>query len=112
MPNTIRKHEENKRIHNANVLQRLLNLEHAIRDAYNRQNDTVYTTKKACLKALHDGLTDYNCLSSIENANFRQIRERINDNEDEPDSLLTINPYSTNAATKCATNDVDAKNKF
>ena len=40
------------------------------------------------------------------------MRERINDNEDEPDSLLTINPYSTNAATKCATNDARQKSKF
>lgn len=71
MPKAVRKHEEDKRIHNAVVLQRLLNLEHAIKDAYNRQNNTVYTTKKACLKALDDGLTDYNCLSSIQNANFR-----------------------------------------
>lgn len=32
------------------------------------------------------------------------MRERINDNEDEPDSLLTINPYSNLYATNDATN--------
>ena len=71
MPNAIRKHEEAKRIHNAIVLQRLLILEHSIRDAYNMQNDTVYTTKKACLEALNDGLTNYNCLLGIKRADFR-----------------------------------------
>lgn len=74
MPNVIRKHEQEekaKRIHNANVLQSLLTLEHNIRDTYNRQNGTVYTTKKACLKALSSGLTQYNCLLGIREADFR-----------------------------------------
>ena len=74
MPNTIRQHEREekaRRAHNANVLQGLLNLEHNIRDVYNRENGTVYTTKKACLKALHSGLTDYNPLISIKTADFR-----------------------------------------
>ena len=63
--------EKERRHHNAIVLQGLLNLEHNIRDTYNRQNGTVYTTKKACLKALHSGLTDYNSLISIKTADFR-----------------------------------------
>lgn len=71
MPKTIRKHEKAKRIHNAKVLQHLLNLEHNIRDTYNRQNDTVYTTKKACLEALSSGLTDYNCLLGVKKSSFR-----------------------------------------
>jgi len=74
MSNAIRQHEREekaKRRHNAIVLQGLLNLEHNIRDTYNRQNGTVYTTKKACLKALSSGLTDYNCLLGIKNADFR-----------------------------------------
>ena len=74
MPKAVRKHEieeKARRIHNAKVLQGLLNLEHNIRDTYNRQNDTVYTTKKACLKALSSELTDYNCLLGIKNADFR-----------------------------------------
>ena len=37
------------------------------------------------------------------------MRERINDNEDEPDSLLTINPYSTNDALPYA-NNIPCKN--
>lgn len=112
MPKAVREHkreEKARRIHNANVLQGLLTLEHNIRDIYNKQNDTVYTTKKACLKALSSGLTDYNCLLGVKKADFRQIRERINDNEDEPDSLLTINPYSTNDATAYA-NNIPSKN--
>lgn len=60
-----------RRNHNAVVLQSLLTLEHNIRDTYNRQNGTVYTTKKACLEALHDELTDYNCLLGVKKADFR-----------------------------------------
>ena len=74
MPNEVRKHkreEKARRIHNAVVLQSLLNLEHNIRDTYNRQNDTVYTTKKACIKAFSSGLTDYNYLLGVKNADFR-----------------------------------------
>lgn len=74
MPKAVRKHEREekaRRIHNAKVLQGLLNLEHSIRDTYNRQNDTVYTTKKACLEALSSGLTDYNCLLGIKKSSFR-----------------------------------------
>lgn len=63
--------ERARRKHNANVLQGLLNLEHNIRDTYNRQNDTVHTTKKACLEALSSGLTQYNCLLGIREADFR-----------------------------------------
>ena len=40
------------------------------------------------------------------------MRERINDNEDEPDSLLTINPYSNLCATNDATIDARQKPKF
>lgn len=74
MPNMIRQHEReerNRHIHNAIVLQGLLNLEHNIRDTYNRQNGTDYTTKKACLKALSSGLTQYNCLLGVKEADFR-----------------------------------------
>lgn len=74
MPKAVRQHEReerNRRIHNAIVLQGLLNLEHNIRDIYNRQNGTDYTTKKACLKALSSGLTEYNCLLGIREADFR-----------------------------------------
>lgn len=74
MPKAVRQHERkerNRRIHNAIVLQGLLNLEHNIRDIYNRQNGTDYTTKKACLKALSSGLTQYNCLLGIREADFR-----------------------------------------
>lgn len=74
MPNAVSEHEReerNRRNHNAIVLQGLLNLEHNIRDTYNRQNGTDYTTKKACLKAFSSGLTQYNCLLGVKEADFR-----------------------------------------
>lgn len=115
MPKAVRKHEieeKARRIHNANVLQHLLDAEHDLRDRVNEHQHIPSTTKKAVLMANKYGLSRYNSAKALKEADFRQIRERINDNEDEPDSLLIINPYSTNATTNDATNDAHQKSKF
>lgn len=36
----------------------------------------------------------------------------MSDNEDEPDSLFITHSFSTNTATKCATNNARQKSKF
>ena len=115
MPKAVREHEREekaRRINNAVIMQNLLDNEHMIKDAVNKRFDTVYTTKKALKIARVYGMNDYNSALALRNADFRQIRERINDNEDEPDSLLTINPYSILCATNDATNDARQKSKF
>ena len=104
--------ERARRNHNAKILQNLLNVEHDLKNRVNSMNNTVYTTKKAIEIANKTNFCNHNSLRSLEEADFRQIRERINDNEDEPDSLLTINPYSNLCATKCATIDARQKPKF
>ena len=115
MPKAVREHEREekaRRIHNAVIMQNLLDNEHMIKDAVNKRFDTVYTTKKALKVARVYGISDYNSFKALQEADFRQIRKRINDNEDEPDSLLTINPYSILCATNDATNDARQKSKF
>lgn len=71
MPNTIRKHEENKRIHNANVLQHLLDAEHIIRDKINEDYNQVFTTKNAIKCANRTGFTRYNSFEALKEADFR-----------------------------------------
>ena len=74
MPNEVRKHkrEENaKRIHNAVVMQTLLDNEHMIKDAVNKRFDTVYTTKKALKVSRVYGMNDYNSALTLRNADFR-----------------------------------------
>lgn len=74
MPKAVRKHEREekaKRIHNAVVMQTLLDNEHMIKDAVNERFDTVYTTKKALKTARVYGMNDYNSALALRNADFR-----------------------------------------
>ena len=70
IPNVIRKHESAKHIHNAAVMQKLLDKEHFIRDNYNDEFDTVYTTKKALKKAYKACKTGYNSDVALNHADF------------------------------------------
>lgn len=70
IPNVIRKHENAKRIHNATVLQKLLDKEHFIRDSYNTAFDTVYTTKRALKEAYKSLKTGYNSAVALRHADF------------------------------------------
>lgn len=74
MPKAVMKHEREEKarhIHNANVLQNLLDKEHNIRDKYNSDNNTVFTTKEAIRKAYVAGKTDYNGYSSLNSEGYR-----------------------------------------
>ena len=74
MPKAIRKHEEekkNKHIHNAVIIQNLLDLEHMIKDAVNERFNTVYTTKKALKTARVYGISDYRSDIALDNADFK-----------------------------------------
>lgn len=74
MPNAVRKHEREekaRRIHNAVVMQNLLDNEHMIKDAVNKRFDTVYTTKKALKVARVYGMSDYNSFKALQEADFR-----------------------------------------
>ena len=70
MPNTVREHK-NKRIHNANVLQHLLDAEHIIRDKVNEDYNQVFTTKKAIKCANRTGFTVYNSFKALKEADFQ-----------------------------------------
>lgn len=74
MPNEVRKHkreEKLRRIHNAVIMQQLLDNEHMIKDAINNHFDTVYTTKKALKTARVYGRSDYNSFKALKEADFR-----------------------------------------
>ena len=74
MPNEVRKHkreEKNKRIHNANVLQSLLDREHELRDKINEHQHIPSTTKKAVLMANKYGFRRYNSVQALKEADFR-----------------------------------------
>lgn len=74
MPKAIRQHEKEekaRRANNADVIQHLLNKEHHIRDEYNLNNNTVFTTKEAVRKAYVSGKTDYNGYGSLINEGYR-----------------------------------------
>jgi len=74
MPNEVRKHkreEKAKRIHNAVVMQTLLDNEHMIKEAVNKRFDTVYTTAKALKVGRVYGMNDYNSALALRNADFR-----------------------------------------
>ena len=74
MPKAIKQHEEekrNKHIHNAVIMQNLLDLEHMIKDAVNKRFDTVYTTKKALKTARVYGMSDYNSAKALKEARFK-----------------------------------------
>ena len=70
MPKAIREHE-NKRIHNANVLQSLLDREHELRDKINEHQHIPSTTKKAVLMANKYGFRRYNSVQALKEADFR-----------------------------------------
>ena len=74
MPKAIREHEREekiKRIHNAVIMQNLLDDEHMIKDAVNKRFDTVYTTKKALKTARVYGMSNYRSDIALENADFQ-----------------------------------------
>ena len=70
MPKAVKEHE-NKRIHNANVLQHLLDAEHDLRDRVNEHEYVPCTTKKAILIANWHGLSKYNSAKALKEADFR-----------------------------------------
>ena len=73
MPKAIRQHERKekaKRIHNACVMQNLLDLEHDIKSAVNEEFDTAYTTKKALIVARTYRMSDYRSDIALERADF------------------------------------------
>lgn len=74
MPKAVKQHEKEekaRRINNAMVLQVLLDREHRIRDKYNADNNTVFTTKEAIRRAYVSGQTDFNEYGSLLNEGYR-----------------------------------------
>ena len=74
MPKAIRQHEREKksrRIHNANVIQHLLDAEHIIRDKVDEDYKQVFTTKQAIKCANKTGFTVYNSHKALKEADFR-----------------------------------------
>ena len=74
IPKVVRKHErekESKRIHNAYIMQDLLDNEHRIKNAVNKRFDTAYTTKKALRTARIHGMSDYYSDLALQGADFR-----------------------------------------
>lgn len=74
MPNAVRKHEREekaRRIHNANVMQSLLDNEHEIRDKVNSYQNIPSTTKKALIVAHRHGMSNYSSFRALMEADFR-----------------------------------------
>lgn len=71
MPNMIRQHERNKRIHNANVLQSLLDHEHELRDMVDNDCNQVFTTKYALKYGNSQRFFAYSSRRALRNADFR-----------------------------------------
>ena len=74
MPKAVREHEREekaRRIHNAVVMQTLLDNEHMIKEAVNKRFDTVYTTKKALKTARVYGMSTYSSVRALIEADFR-----------------------------------------
>lgn len=74
MPKAVRQHEREekaRRIHNANVLQHLLDAEHIIRDKVNEDYNQVFTTKNAIKCANKTGFTVYSSYRALKEADFR-----------------------------------------
>ena len=74
MPKAIRKHkreEKAKRIHNAVIMQHLLDAEHDLRDRVNEHQHIPSTTKKAVLMANKYGFSRYNSAKALREADFR-----------------------------------------
>lgn len=71
MPNAVREHEELKRVHNANVLQSLLDHEHELRDMVDNNCNKVFTTKYALRYGNSQRLFTYSSHRALRNADFR-----------------------------------------
>ncbi len=74
MPNAVRQHEREeklRRIHNAVIMQNLLDNEHMIKEAVNKRFDTVYTTAKALKTARVYGMNTYHSSVALKEADFR-----------------------------------------
>lgn len=74
MPNIIKAHEieeRRRRVHNANVIQHLLDNEHDLRDRVNGHQFIPSTTKKAVLMANKYGFSRYNSVKALKEADFR-----------------------------------------
>lgn len=74
MPKAVREHkreEKARRVHNAVIMQNLLDNEHMIKEAVNKRFDTVCTTKDALKIARIHGMSDYNSVEALRNADFR-----------------------------------------
>lgn len=71
MPNTVRKHEEVKRVHNANVMQSLLDHEHELRDMVDNDCNQVFTTKYALRYGNSQRFFTYSSHRALRNADFR-----------------------------------------
>lgn len=74
MPKAVRQHKRDKKIlqmHNAAIMQALLDNEHMIKEAVNKRFDTVYTTKKALETARVYGMKTYSSFVALKEADFR-----------------------------------------
>lgn len=63
--------EKARRVHNANVIQHLLDAEHDLRDRVNEHQFIPSTTKNAILKANKYGFSRYNSYRALIEADFR-----------------------------------------
>lgn len=70
MPKAVREHEA-KRIHNANVIQSLLDHEHELRDMVNNDCNQVFTTKYALKYGNSQRFFAYSSRRALRNADFR-----------------------------------------
>ena len=70
MPKAVREHE-NKRIHNANIMQSLLDYEHELRDMVDNDCDQVFTTKYALRYGNSLRFFSYSSHRALRNADFR-----------------------------------------
>lgn len=70
MPKAVKQHEV-KRIHNANVMQSLLDHEHELRDMVDNDCNQVFTTKYALRYGNSQRLFTYSSHRALRNANFR-----------------------------------------
>lgn len=71
MPNAVNEHERNKRIHNANVMQSLLDHEHELRDMVDNDCNQVFTTKYALRYGNSQRFFTYSSHRALRNADFR-----------------------------------------
>lgn len=74
MPKAVRQHEREekaRRIHNANVMQDLLDNEHELRDRIDEQFNAVYTTKEALRIGRMTDTIHYNSNFALQEADFR-----------------------------------------